>query len=379
MSVQTAYRRDAFTYAAFGMLGAFGVLNALLGPALPYLRQAEGISYVTGSLHQVAFALGGGLAGLLATRDRRSSRAFLIRAGLAGAAIAGVGVAYGNRIGITVAAAFLMSLCGTASMIRLWAALADAHGRWRTVAMAEGEVAVSAGGILTPALFGALGASVLGWRSASVAAACVVLAAVAASLVVHVPEAEDEPDPDGSGAFRLSATLVAVFAVVALEFSLSFWLTSYLTDSVGVRRGLAASLVSILYAANLAGRWLTSRLARRLAPERLLAGALLLALAGVSILLGARGVADALAGMALAGAAIGATFPLVSSLHVGANAGRSDAALGEVLVTASAGQILGPVAVAVIAQPAGLRVGLGVLPAAIVLALAALWRSQRST
>src|SRR4051794_4238214 len=377
MSMQTAYRRDAFTYAAFGLLGGFGVLNAVLGPALPYLRAAEGISYVAGSLHQAAFALGGGLAGLLATRDRRTSRAALIRGGLAAAAVAGIGVAYGNRIAVTVPAAFLMSLFGTASMIRLWAALADAHGRWRTVAMAEGEVAVSAGGIVTPLLFGALGATVLGWRSASVAAAALVVAAVAASLVVHVPEAEAAPAHDSPRTIRVSWTLVAVFGIVALEFSLSFWLTSYLTDSVGVRRGLAASLVSVLYAANLVGRWLTSRLARRRSTERLLAGALLVALLGVLFLLSATDIAGALAGMCLAGAAIGATFPLVSSLHVGANAGRSDAALGEVLLTASAGQILGPMAVALIAQPAGLRAGLTVLPASILLALAALWRTHR--
>jgi len=57
------YRRDRTTWAAFCALFAFGFMNAALGPALPYLRETEGISYVTGALHQAAFAIGGGLAG----------------------------------------------------------------------------------------------------------------------------------------------------------------------------------------------------------------------------------------------------------------------------------------------------------------------------
>ncbi|MBV9047688.1 MAG: hypothetical protein JOY58_05445, partial [Solirubrobacterales bacterium] len=48
-----SYRRDAFTWTAFGALFAFGYLNALLGPSLPYIRSAEGISYLVGALHQV--------------------------------------------------------------------------------------------------------------------------------------------------------------------------------------------------------------------------------------------------------------------------------------------------------------------------------------
>ncbi len=62
------YRRDRLTWAAFSGLLAFGFLNAVLGPALPYIRAVEHVSYLVGALHQVAFAVGGGLAGLLAVR-----------------------------------------------------------------------------------------------------------------------------------------------------------------------------------------------------------------------------------------------------------------------------------------------------------------------
>jgi fucose permease len=171
---------------------------------------------------------------------------------------------------------------------------------------------------------------------------------------------------------RVSLALLAVFSIVALEFSLSFWLASYLSDSLDIRRGLAATLVSVLYAANLLGRLIASRLARRLVTTHLLAASLGVALLGAGVLLSATGIAVALLGIGLAGAGIGANFPLISSLRVGDDERGADTALGQVLAIAAAGQIIGPVAVGLIAQAAGLRVGLTVVPALALLALSTL-------
>ncbi|MBV8220692.1 MAG: MFS transporter, partial [Solirubrobacterales bacterium] len=163
------YRRDRRTWEAFGALFTFGFLNAVLGPALPYLRAVEHISYLVGSLHQAAYALGGGLAGALAAREARSiSRATVIGVGLTGAALAGLAIGYGATPVITIAAAFVMSLLGTSALIRLWAVLADIHCAHRAVAMSEGEVSVSLAGIVTPLLIVALAATALSWRFAFV-------------------------------------------------------------------------------------------------------------------------------------------------------------------------------------------------------------------
>jgi len=167
---------------------------------------------------------------------------------------------------------------------------------------------------------------------------------------------------------------VLIFAVVALEFSLSFWLVSYLNDSVGLDRGLAATMVGGLYAANLAGRLVASRLARRTSTVRVLAGAIATGLVGLPILLVATNPAVAGIGLAVAGAGIGATFPLASSLHVASAACTADSAVGQVLAVAAIGQVMGPLTVAVIAQGGGLRTGLLILPALAVLAAAALGR-----
>ena len=371
----------------FSGLFGFGVLNAILGPALPYLRAEEHLSYVPGALHQLAFAVGGGVAGLLAMRVKtRLGRGATIRFGLVAAAVAGLAVGYGDAIAITVPGAFFMSLFGTSALIRMWAALADAHGPRRTVAMTEGEVTVSLGGTVVPLLLGGIAATVLTWHFAFVAGAAIVVTAVLAMGAVRIPRSE----PVASPAQRPRAadlppqsspvpTLVIVLSIVALEFSLSFWLASYLNGSVGIGREEAVLMVSGLYAANLTGRVLASRLARRATTERLLGASLILALVGLPVLLAARGAAVAAVGIALTGIAIGAMFPLSSSMHVGVSSRNADGAIGQVQGIASIGQILGPFAVAAIAQAAGLRVGLLILPGLVLLAASGLNGHQRQT
>jgi MFS family permease len=373
-----AYERDRVTWVAFFALSAFGVLNALLGPALPYLSAAEGISYLVGALHQVAFAVGGGLAGLLAARrlvpgDRR----LVIAAGLTGAGLVGMLLGYGASAPLTIAAALGLGLLATLALIAIWAALADIHGERRAVAMTEGEVAVSLAGLLTPALIAGLAATVLGWRFAFVVAALwALVAAIAAARGAIPPMAsaslKESIAPTRAPRRLLPPTLLLAATATALEFSLGFWLASYLHDDVGLSRQAAVVAVSGLYLASLVGRLAASRIVRRATPEQVLAAALLTVLAGLPLLLAANGASVAAIGIAIVGAGIGATFPLASALHIQVSGLESDRALGQTLATTSVGQILGPLAVGLIAQAASLRAGLLILPLLTLLAAALL-------
>jgi len=379
------YRRNPITWVAFVELLSFGVLNAGLGAALPFLRDAEHFSYLGGVLHQVAFSVGGGLAGMLTARARHMpGRPWTIRGGLLGAAVAWLGVGYGDRLAITASAAFLVSLLATAALIRLWAVLADVHGPRRAVAMAEGEVWVSLGGIISPLLIAAMAGTAFGWRSAFVLAALLVAATVLFTLRVPIPppvaRTPPESGTDRSSRRRFPPLLVVVFAIVALEFALTFWLASYLADDVGLNRQLAVTMVSGLYAANLLGRVLASRLAQRFRVEPVLAGALAVVLLGLPILLTAQNALTAELGLAIAGVGIAATFPLTSALHVATSRHGADAAMGQVLAIASVGQMCGPVVVAVLAQVSNLRVGLIALVGFTLLAAGALrWQVSRTS
>lgn len=372
------YGRDRFTRAAFGALLAFGFLNAVLGPALPYLRATEHTGYVVAALHQVAFALGGGLAGLAASRTEAWPRRRVIRLGLVGAAGASLGIGYAGIAPATVAAAFLVSLLGTSGMVRLWAALADAHPDHRATALTEGEVAVSLGGVLCPLLVSGLASTVLSWRFAFVLGAVLVVAGAALVRVTPLPRpgraSSHGGAPSGApaGRGRRTATLLVVFSVVALEFCLSFWLASYLEDSVGLPRREAVLMVSGVYVANVVGRLAVSRLSRRCSARALLGGSLAVALAGTPVLLAAGGPVVAGVGLVITGVGIGGSFPLASSLHVGGSGRTADGALGQVFSTAAVGQVVGPLVVGVVAQLLDLRLGLLMLPALAMLGLVGL-------
>ncbi len=372
-----AYHRDTATWVAFAALFAFGILNAALGPALPYLRQAEHTSYLAGALHQVAFSVGGMAAGIQASRSSAPRRRTIV-AGLSGAAVSGLLLGYGRVLPLTVAAALLVSAFSTAALIRVWAVLADLHHRHRAVAMTEGEVAVSFAGIVTPALISACAATALGWRFSFVIAFVLVLAATAAVGATRLPGPAPQPSAEatetraaGDAAKRrhpARRTLTTIFAVVGLEFTLSFWAASYLHDDLRIAQDTAAGLVSALYAANLTGRVLASRLARRLSATTVLRLSLATALAGCPILLAADNPVLATAGLAVTGIGIGGTFPLASSLHVAASGRTADQALGQILTVAGTGQITGPLIAGALAQTADLRVGLLTMPALILVA-----------
>lgn len=372
------YRRDAFTWAAFAALAGFGFLNSALGPAMPFISEYEHISYVVASLHQVAFALGGGIATMLAATGHGLGRAVTIRGGLLAAGMFAVLLGYGKAAPVTIAAALLVSFFGTSALVRLWAALADVHGEWRSVALAEGEVAISFSGIATPLLIGAIATSLLGWRFSFVIIAVLVIVSVAISAWVtipgpRVPERATGPDRSRWG----QPTLLIIFAITGAEFGLSFWLASYLHDVVGLHTGLAATMVSGLYLASLIGQLGASLLARAMPPDRLLTAALAISLAGLPFLLAGNAIGWALLGILVTGAGIGALFPVASSLHVARSLRAADQAIGQVLVITAIGQIVGPLMVAVIAQAANLHTGMLTLPALILLAAVAMAPHRR--
>lgn len=370
------YRRTRFTRLAFASLFTFGLLNSVLGPILPYLRAIENISYIQAVVPQVAFSIGGGVAGILGGRISRG-HAMPVRVGLAGMTVAALVLAFVNYYPVTVSAAFVMSLCGTSTLVALWAALADEHGRFRSVAMTEGEVAVSFGGIVAPLAIAGMAAVVFGWRSAFIVIAVAAAIVLAASARVKFPVRPPAPERSGRRPAGLAPTLAVAFTVVAAEWCLTFWLASYLGDAVDVRRALSVGMVAVLYAGMLVGRLTASRLARSVSTERLLAASIAVAACGTPVLLLAHGPIVAGLGIAVVSLGLGPTYPLTSSLHVGVSGAGATGAVSQMVMTSAVGQITGPLIAALIAGAAGLRVGMAIMPVLLIAARLALWRHSR--
>jgi fucose permease len=373
------YRRDRRTLAAFALLGALGALHTVLGATLPYLRADLGLGYREASLHLTTFATGALAAGLGGTTVQRlSSRLGLVLGGAATAAAGVVLVALADAVPASLSGAALMGAGATLAFIGLWSGLSDQHGDRRAVVLTEGEVAVSLGNLSLPLVVGAAAAAGLGWR----AAILVVVAGVVAGGVALRRAGVQEPAaaetiaaaaPTGEAMRSLAPLLVVVACVVGLEWTLTTWLSTYLDEEVALGRATAVALSSAFFASMLAGRLVSSRLARRIGARALLAGALGLLLAGLPVLLAARGIPVAIAGIVPVGAATGALFPLASALVLAAAGPASTRASGATMAVASVGVLLGPLTIGTLAEDAGLRTALAVaavLPAAALAVLA---------
>lgn len=292
--------------------------------------------------------------------------------------LASLALAFVNVYAITVAAAFVMSLCGTSTLIALWAALADAHARHRSVAMTEGEVAVSFGGIIAPLAIAGMAAVIFGWRSAFVVIAGVAAAVLIASARVKFPSRPAPPRRSGRRRPKaLAPTLTIAFGIVAAEWCLNFWLASYLNDDVGLGKSLAVGMVAVLYAAMLVGRVIASRMARHLSAERLLGLSILVAACGTPLILAAHGPILAGLGIAVMSLGMGPTYPLTSSIHVGASGSGATGAVSQMVMTSAVGQISGPLIAGLIAGAMGLRVSLAIMPLLLLVAGIALWQHSR--
>jgi len=175
------------------------------------------------------------------------------------------------------------------------AALSDLHGEWRAAAISEANVAAGAAAILAPVLVGAFSRTeVPGWRGALLFAA-VLLTAIAAALGrAPVPGAKPGPamgSPDrrvrgdGGGGRRVLPAVfwgwcAVLFFCTAVEWGVAYWGTSFLEGEAGLEAAHAATLMGAYFVALLVGRVVGSRLARKVRPEKLLVGAVILSAAG---------------------------------------------------------------------------------------------------
>ena len=125
----STFLRDRFTWLAYLLLAYYAYLQAALGPLMPFLRAELDLNYTVGGFHFSAFALGMVLAGL--TGDRFASRwgrTAIFWGGAIGMAAGAIGFALARKVGLTIAAAFLIGFLGTLLLVMIQAALSDHHG-----------------------------------------------------------------------------------------------------------------------------------------------------------------------------------------------------------------------------------------------------------
>ena len=356
------FERDRFTLLAYFMLGYFAFLQAALGPAVPFLRAELGLSYTVAGLHFSALAIGMILAGLTsAEASARWGRGLLFWGGGAGMLAGALLLVAGRSAVVTVAAAFVMGLLGTYLLASIQATLSDRHGTRRATALTESNVVASAATILPPLLIGLGSQSGLGWGLAFVLAGIVWVAVSVISARVPLPAAPQAPAQHGGSRSRRPlprafwVLWVMVMVVVAVEWSLTAWGTSFLASVVGLEPALASGLASAYFLAMLIGRFTGSRLTLRLDSQTLLPVALGLAGTGFLIFWLSPIPALNVLGLFITGLGIANLFPLTLVLATSAAPDQADQASARITLAAGIAILAAPQVLGAFADAVGLR------------------------
>jgi MFS family permease len=375
----TRFRRDRLTWTAYLVIAWFAYLQAAPGLVITHLRGELGLSYSVGGLHVAAFATGSMFSGVISPRLERAlgrRRLLWSAATLMGAGV--VVLTLGRVAGVTVGAMLVMGLGGGVLLATVQAALADRHGERRTVALAEANLAASVAYVVLIGALSVTAALHAGWRLALLAS----LPVLALVWWRNRHLAIDAPAPSLGARGRLPGVFWIAGAMLvcttAAEWCVTAWGATFVEGAAGISADGAVTLMAGYFIGVLAGRVVSSGLARRYRPEALLAASLALAGAGFVVLWPSTTPAQALLGLVVLGIGLGNLFPMAVSVTVSLAPGRAALASGRAVAITSFAVLLAPLAVGALADATSLKAALGVVPVALVVAAAALVMLRRA-
>lgn len=355
------------------MLAWFAYLQAAPGLVIVHLREELGLSYAAGGLHVAAFAAGSMIAGAVSARlERAVGRRMLFWAAAALLSVGTVGLTAGGVVAVTVGSMLVMGFAGGLVLVAVQAVLADHHGERRAVALTEANVAASIAYVVLIGVLSLTAALHAGWRIALLASLVVPVVSWwggRRSAMDGPRQAQVAPDRL-PGAFWIAAGML--FCMAAVEWCVTGWGASFVEHAAAVSSDTAVTLMAGYFGGVLVGRTLGSGLARRHDPTRLLALALALTAVGFAVLWPSTGPGQALFGLVLLGLGVGNLFPLGLSIAVALAPGRAATASGWSVGTTSLAVLLAPLTVGALADATSLTAALGVVPVAIVFAVAGL-------
>ncbi|MDJ0497156.1 MAG: MFS transporter [Acidimicrobiia bacterium] len=363
------FTRDRLTFLAYGLTFTFGYAVAALGPAMPLIREDLGISRTVGGLHFTLLAAGSVLTGLAVGRIVPLwGRRRLFWTGGAGVAVGSLLIASGWHPAVTMAGCLLAGAAGSATLITVQASLSDRHSMNRPVALTEANMATSVGTVVPALVIGALVAVGAGWRPAFLAPAALWIALFVALRSEQFPPVRTTGRPVHRK--RLPAAYwflwMGFIPAVGAEWSVGAWGADYLVTVAGTTEGTASFLMAAFFGAMVAGRFLGSRVARRVKPFPLLVGTTTLGLGGAMLLWGSTATPLVVAGLFLTGLGISMLFPMLLSLAIGIVPDRPDRAAARIAIAAGGAVIVAPLTLGALADQSGIRGAFGLVPGLLV-------------
>ena len=377
------FERDRLTWLAYWMLGYGSYTVGLIGPLMPFLREARDLTFTLGGVLTATVAVGTIASGLSSNYvlDRFGRRRTLWAAA-AGAALASVGVALAAFVPLLFAFGFLLGLGCSLTLTAVQATLADRHGERRGIAFGESNVVASLVTVLGPLAIGWLVRVGVGWQGA------LFLPAVGLALLAGLfwrerpPEPRDRQTRDRAALAPLPRLFWAFWSVevliVSIEWCMVVWGADYLETVVGLSKVNAATAMSVFLGAMLVGRMLGSALARRLPAPRLLLLWLAITAAGFPLFWLPRWAPLNLAGLFVAGLGIASLFPFTLAVALSIAPEQANTASARVSLGVGVAIFAAPLVLGWAADRLGLPLAFALVAVLIAAALAVAAAARRA-
>jgi FHS family glucose/mannose:H+ symporter-like MFS transporter len=351
-------------FSAWAGMFVFGIVMAILGAILPSLF--ERVGFGAGAAGNLFLTMN--FAMLLATLffgpvvDRFGFKAVLaVSAVLVAAAF--LVLSRASTYGLILGAAIVLGLGGGALNGGTNALTSELHeGERRVAALNVLGIFFGFGALSIPFLIGTL-RETLGLGRILALAVFLSLVPFVIYAALRFPRARHPQGFPIKNAARLARspllwlTGFMLFFQSANEFTVGGWISTHLQRTFGLAAGAAALALAGYWAAVMAGRLVSSRLARSVRNETLILASAGLSLAAALLMLLAPSGAAAVAGAILIGAGFAAIYPTTLAM-VGANfAAFTGTAFSFVIALGLVGGILAPWLAGRIAEASSLRGG----------------------
>ncbi len=368
-------RRGLLTWSVFTTIVAISMVQGALGPLLPLIGAEMPMTHTVESFHITGLAAGGMFTALVIEQVRRRVGRWRV---IFLAVLIGVGAgALLNQATspvMTVAGITLVGISVSGVLIAGQTLLVARHPGRGAKFIGEANVAFSVGAVAATSLL-PLMVVWWGWRSFPLAQ-ILLLAVVAAPLLLAsreearaVPERElQDPARSSPAARRPAFSYVALCSAAVVEWSLIFWLPTYLTQVTGLGELVAAQLTAVMFIAVMITRFLGSALMNRVGAGPVLVGSALMTILTVALLLVTSTVGAATVVVILVGIAVANIYPAGMALVVAAHPTRADHAVARASVLLSLSVIVFPIILGRLADAFGLQRAFLTVP---VIALAA--------
>jgi MFS transporter, FHS family, glucose/mannose:H+ symporter len=363
----------AVLHPAFALTG---ICHSISGPLLPSLARTFHLDDSRAGLLLFAYFAGTSLGAVLCGSKHKRT----LFAGFLAIAITGVAVAFTNRT-FLYPAFLLFGMSVGAPMTAVSMYTGCLFGARSAAPLTLLNFSWSAGALLAPLLAARLLAHST-FRSAYLILGGAALLAAAACRLWLGKEQEAAPAVPVTSRM-LNLRLIALFALltfleVGVENSSASWLTTYVQRTAGTGAAWAAAATSFYWGGFLASRGLSSLLLLRVDATRVLRLAVCGGIATAGLLLGFSGnLVHALA-MTILGAALAPLFPLLMARFFAQARNLSDSRW-VLALCGFGGSVLPWLAGLLSAHTGSLRVGLSVIPVALLAMFCTLSLIQRDS